>query len=74
MDDLLDLALVRRALGKLEHDQQSVIIMRFIEELPTKAVAHALGKSEGAVRVIQHRALKQLKKHIDDTRAPRATT
>lgn len=53
---------VRAALLKLEPDQQNVLIMRFIEDLSNKEIAETLGKTEGAVRVIQHRALKQLKK------------
>lgn len=56
---------VRAALLKLEPDQQSVLIMRFIDDLSSKEIAEALGKTEGAVRVIQHRALKQLKKLSD---------
>jgi RNA polymerase sigma-70 factor (ECF subfamily) len=53
---------VRAALMKLDPDQQNVLIMRFVGELSSKEIAEVIGKSEGAVRVIQHRALKQLKK------------
>jgi len=41
--------------------------MKFVDELSNKEVAEALGKSEGAVRVMQHRALKQLKKYVEDS-------
>ena len=52
---------IRSAIRLLDQDQQNVIVMRFVDELSTKEIAAALGKSEGAIRVIQHRALKNLK-------------
>ena len=61
IDDRMQMEGVRVALAKLEPDQQNVIIMKFVNELENKEIAQALGKTEGAVRVIQHRALKQLK-------------
>lgn len=61
LDDRMQMEGVRVALAKLEPDQQNVIIMKFVNELENKEIATALGKTEGAVRVIQHRALKQLK-------------
>lgn len=65
VDTAMSSALVREALKKLDHDQQNVLLMKFVEELSNKEIAEALKKSEGAVRVIQHRALKQLKTLID---------
>lgn len=68
IDDKFDLALVRNAIAKLEPDQQNVMIMKFVDELSNKEIAGILDKSEGAVRVIQHRALRQLKKLIGEER------
>ncbi len=65
-DDALELQAIRGCLTLLEPVYQDVLIMKFIEEKTNKEIAAALEKSEGAVRVIQHRALKQLKKHIDE--------
>jgi len=56
---------IMKAVKKLKPDEQSVVIMRFVDELSNREAALALGKTEGAVRVIQHRALKQLRKHIE---------
>ncbi len=56
---------VRLAIRRLDADQQNVIVMRFVDELSTKEIAAALSKSEGAIRVIQHRALKNLKQLLD---------
>lgn len=63
--DKLELEKLRVAILKLKPEYQDVIILRFVEELTIKEVAGALGKSEGAVKLLQHRALKQLKKIMD---------
>ncbi len=61
-----EISIVKKAILKLEEDQQNVIIMKFVNELSNKEIAGILEKSEGAVRVIQHRALKQLKEYIKE--------
>ncbi len=52
---------VLKAIRKLKQEYQDIVIMRFIEELSLKEIAAAIGKSEGAVKLIQHRALKELR-------------
>ncbi len=64
LDTKQEMARIVSALKKLKPDEQSILVMRFIDELSNKEVAHALGKTEGSVRVIQHRALKQLKQYL----------
>lgn len=54
---------LRRAILQLPGDQQQVILLRFIEDAPYADIASSLGKSPGAIRVIQHRALMKLR-HI----------
>ncbi|OGE79125.1 MAG: hypothetical protein A2751_05800 [Candidatus Doudnabacteria bacterium RIFCSPHIGHO2_01_FULL_46_14] len=49
-------------LGQLTEEQQIVIKLKFLEELDNPDIAKILGKSEGAIRVIQHRAISELKK------------
>ena len=61
IDQNIELTRVREAILKLKPDYQDVVIMRFVEELSPKEVAAAVKKSEGAVKLIQHRAIKQLK-------------
>lgn len=48
------------AIAQLPEEQQQVIVLRFIEGLKHTEVARIIGKSEGACRVIQHRALTAL--------------
>lgn len=70
MERLFDISeefgIVRKMLKKLKEEEESLLIMKFVDELPNKEIAEALGKSEGAVRVMQHRALKQLKQHMKE--------
>jgi RNA polymerase sigma-70 factor (ECF subfamily) len=51
---------LRQALAQLSDEQQSLLILRFIERKTHQEVAAILGKSEAAVKSIQHRALAQL--------------
>lgn len=50
------------AMKRLPHDQREVIILRFIEGWPVKETAAIMGRSPGAVRVLQHRAIASLRK------------
>jgi len=56
---------LRRAILQLPSDQQQVIMMRFVEGFSYAEVASSLGKSEGAMRVIQHRALLRLRQILE---------
>ncbi len=51
---------------RLKGDQRQVIVMRFIDGLSYPDIAKVLGKSIGAVRVIQYRALCALRRLEDD--------
>lgn len=55
-----DHAQLRQALQSLSPDYQNTLILRFINGASHAEVAVALGKTEAAVRVLQHRALKAL--------------
>lgn len=51
---------------RLRGDQRQVIVMRFMDGLSYPDIAHILGKSVGAVRVIQYRALSALRNMLKD--------
>jgi RNA polymerase sigma-70 factor, ECF subfamily len=53
---------VRKAIRSLTPDQQKVIALKYMEDWSNEEVAHALRKPVGAVKSIQHRALKSLQK------------
>ena len=58
----LDMEQVRRAIDQLKPDYQDIIIMRFIEDISLKETANILKKTEGAVKLMQHRAVRELKR------------
>lgn len=58
---------VRRALRHLTPDQQQVIALKYLDEWSNDEVAHALKKPVGAVKSIQHRALRTLHKLLSET-------
>lgn len=60
-----DALAVRRAILQLKPEQQQVIVMHFIENLEYADIAASLSKSEGNVRVIQHRALAELRRLLE---------
>lgn len=66
LDQELGLEKILAAVRHLNHDQQDVLLMRFVEDLSHQEIAQTLEKSEGAVRLIQHRALNELKKIFKD--------
>lgn len=50
------------AMKKLKPEHGEVIMLRFVEDLSLRDTAKALKKTEGAVKLMQHRAIKELKK------------
>ncbi|HMD89937.1 MAG TPA: sigma-70 family RNA polymerase sigma factor [Anaerolineaceae bacterium] len=63
---------MRSALLHLTADQRQVIVLRFLEGWDSAEVAAALNKPLGAVKALQLRALKSLKKNLspDDIDRP----
>lgn len=57
-----DLEALVAAVGQLAPLEQEVLILRFVEGLSHRQVAESIGKSDGASRVIQHRALATVAK------------
>lgn len=53
-------AQVATALQKLTEDQRLVLIGKFAEGMSNRELADLMGKSEGAVESLQHRALRSL--------------
>lgn len=53
-----------RAVGRLPGERRQAMVLRFVDELSTAEIAGVLGKSEGSVRVLIHRALKSVAKEL----------
>lgn len=48
------------AVRRLRGDRRRAVVLRFVDEMSTAEIAGVLGRSEGAVRVLIHRALKSV--------------
>lgn len=55
---------MKQALAHLSPEQADVIVLRFIQDYNTEEVAKILGKTVGAVKVLQFRALKALREYL----------
>ena len=52
------------AVGRLPADRRRALILRFVDEMSTAEIAGVLGRSEGAVRVLIHRALRSVARDL----------
>lgn len=66
-----ELCEVMESLDGCTLDQRLVIIMRYVNDLSIAETARVLGWSEGKVKTVQHRALKQLRTVITTADAGR---
>lgn len=51
---------LRAAIARLSEDRRQVVVLRFADGLSAREIGAVLDRSEGAVRVLQHRALRDL--------------
>ena len=60
---------LRQVMANLEHlsdDRREALIMRFALGMDNREIARALGRSDGATKVLIHRAIKQLQEEMGD--------
>ena len=57
-----------RALQALPDDRRRALTLRFVDEMSTAEIAGVLGRSEGAVRVLIHRALGAVARELGHDR------
>ena len=53
-------------LQELPDDRREALIMRFALGMDNREIARALGRTDGATKVLIHRAIKQLEEEMDD--------
>jgi RNA polymerase sigma-70 factor (ECF subfamily) len=59
-----ELQAVLRGVAGLPDDRREALIMRFAIDMDNREIARALGRSEGATKVLLHRAIKQLEERL----------
>ena len=57
---------VRKLLAALAPDQRDVVLLRIVADLSIEDTAAALGKRPGAVKALQHRAMRSLRNKLGD--------
>jgi RNA polymerase sigma-70 factor, ECF subfamily len=57
---------VLAGVSKLPDDRREALIMRFALDMDNREIARALGRSEGATKVLIHRAIRQLEQGLDE--------
>jgi len=60
-----DLEILKKSLAELQDDYQNVVIWRYLDGYSIKDIAEIMEKPEGTVRVMIHRALKELREKIE---------
>lgn len=63
-----DAAAAWAAVGRLPADRRRAIVLRFVDEMSTAEIAGVLGRTEGAVRVLLHRALRSVARDLGGSR------
>ena len=54
-----------QALQRLTEEQRNVILLRFLAQMKLSEIARMMGKSVGAIKSLQHRALATLRKELE---------
>lgn len=61
-------AMLAQLVDRLPPDQRLVIVRRFVDQKNAQEIARELGRSEGAVKQLQFRALETLRRHTSTAR------
>jgi RNA polymerase sigma-70 factor (ECF subfamily) len=53
------------AIRKLQPDRQQLLILKYVEDMSNREVGIIMQKSEGAIKSLYHRTLRELRDLID---------
>jgi RNA polymerase sigma-70 factor (ECF subfamily) len=73
VEDREDLNRILEGVNQLPDDRREALIMRFALDMDNREIARALGRTDGATKVLIHRAIRQLEDIVSDdagTEAP----
>lgn len=73
-DEVATRELVARAwaaIERLPEDRRRALTLRFVEEMSAREIGQVMGRSEGAVRVLVHRALHSVAEQLGGSRPSR---
>ena len=64
MEDREDLKQILEGVQRLPDDRREALIMRFALGMDNREIARALGRTDGATKVLIHRAIRQLEEMV----------
>ena len=70
VQDRDDLARILRGVQQLPDDRREALIMRFALGMDNREIARALGRTDGATKVLLHRAIRQLEELVKKAEGP----
>ena len=65
---IFDRVALQQAITQLTEDQQQVLTLKFFADMTNQEIAAILGRTEGAVKALQHRALQALQQILERER------
>ncbi len=65
-EQALDNVILKKALASLKKQYQDILVYKFINDLSNQEISTILGKTDGSLRILQHRALKALKAQLEE--------
>ena len=68
MHSIFDRVALEQAITQLTEDQQQVLTLKFFADMTNQEIATMLGRTEGAVKALQHRALHALQQILERDR------
>jgi RNA polymerase sigma-70 factor (ECF subfamily) len=70
VEDRDDLARILDGVQELPDDRREALIMRFALGMDNREIARALGRTDGATKVLIHRAIRQLEEVVAAKQGP----
>ena len=70
VEDRDDLARILAGVQQLPDDRREALIMRFALGMDNREIARALGRTDGATKVLLHRAIRQLEEIVKQAEGP----
>lgn len=61
-----EMALLLKAIRRISADRQQLILLKYLEDLSNAEIAQIMGRSEGAIKSLYHRALIALREEMDE--------
>ena len=58
--------LLMRGIRRLSPDRQQLILLKYLEDLSNAEIAQIMGRSEGAIKSLYHRALIMLREEVEE--------